>query len=152
MKNGLFWSMNLAKLVWMAVCSKDNTAKIRVFLSVRFPEDVCSARQACRHAHSGVRICQKRKIRRKGLKVSVGDLHHTGCLTATNCFSFFSGFKIERLKGVFITQSGIFGYNLTLDALTEMALDECAESQVEIIATDIDAKWENQLIECFTSN
>ena len=67
-------------------------------------------------------------------------------------FLFFSGLNVERLKGVFITQSGIFGYNLTSDALTEMALDECAESRVEIIATDIDIMWEKQLMECITPN
>ncbi|BBM86401.1 CobW family GTP-binding protein [Candidatus Uabimicrobium amorphum] len=64
-------------------------------------------------------------------------------------FLLFSGFNVERLKGVFITDDGIFAYNLTSDAiLTEIALDECVESRVEIIAADIDGEWEKQLMEC----
>ncbi|MDF7799514.1 GTP-binding protein [Pontiellaceae bacterium B1224] len=67
-------------------------------------------------------------------------------------FSFFSGLNAERMKGVFITQKGIFGYNLTTDGLTEMALDECAESRVEIIAPEIESMWEDQLMECIEPN
>lgn len=57
-------------------------------------------------------------------------------------FSVLSGITAERLKGVFITEQGVFGYNLTSDALTEMPLDDCAESRVEIIASEIDDDWE----------
>ena len=39
------------------------------------------------------------------------------------------------MKAVFITNEGLFGYNLTSDALTETALDTCMESCIEIIAT-----------------
>lgn len=66
-------------------------------------------------------------------------------------FAFFSGLEAERMKGIFITQSGVFGYNLTKDGLTEMVLDECAESRVEIIAPEMDADWENQLMACMTA-
>lgn len=63
--------------------------------------------------------------------------------------SFFRGLNVERLKGVFITRNGIFGYNLTSDSiLTEIVLDECLESRVEIIAVDIDGNWEKELMEC----
>ncbi len=66
--------------------------------------------------------------------------------------SFFKGLNAERMKAVFITEAGVFGYNLTPDALTEMPLDECAESRVEIIATNIDANWEKQLLDCIAPN
>ncbi len=63
-------------------------------------------------------------------------------------FSFLSGLEAERMKGVFITPKGIFGYNLTADGLTEMSLDECAESRIEIIAAEIDPAWEKRLMDC----
>ncbi len=48
-------------------------------------------------------------------------------------YDWLSGVDAERLKAVFITNNGVFGYNLTSDALTEVSLDECAESKIEIL-------------------
>ncbi|MEZ9724024.1 GTP-binding protein [Vibrio splendidus] len=62
--------------------------------------------------------------------------------------NFLIGLKAERMKAVFITQSGIFGYNLTEDGLTESELDECAETRIEVIAHEIDDDLESQLLEC----
>lgn len=67
-------------------------------------------------------------------------------------FSFLSALNAERMKAVFITECGNFGYNLTTDGLTEMKLDQCAESRIEIIAPDIDATWEKQLSDCIHAN
>lgn len=67
-------------------------------------------------------------------------------------FAFLSGINAERMKAVFITTEGVFGYNLTADALTEIELDECYESRIEIICSDVDKSWENQLMGCITSN
>lgn len=63
-------------------------------------------------------------------------------------FAFLSGVIAERMKAVFITDRGVFGYNLTTDALTEMALDDCLESRIEIIADQIDENWEPRLMAC----
>ncbi len=63
-------------------------------------------------------------------------------------FAFLSGIIAERMKAVFITESGVFGYNLTPDALTEIELDDCIESRVEIISDKIDDEWETQLMAC----
>ena len=63
-------------------------------------------------------------------------------------FSFLSGISAERMKAVFITESGVFGYNLTSDALMEMELDDCLESRVEIIANCVNDDWEVQLMAC----
>jgi len=41
--------------------------------------------------------------------------------------------RVERAKGVFITHDGIFGYNLTQEDITEVELDDCIESRIEII-------------------
>ncbi|CDT02698.1 CobW family GTP-binding protein [Vibrio coralliirubri] len=61
---------------------------------------------------------------------------------------FLVGLKAERMKAVLITQSGIFGYNLTEDGLTESELDECIETRIEVIGLEIDDDLESQLLEC----
>lgn len=63
-------------------------------------------------------------------------------------FTFLSGISVERMKAVFITSDGVFGYNLTSDALTQIELDDCLESRIEIIATQMDNAWETQLLAC----
>ncbi len=63
--------------------------------------------------------------------------------------SFLSGLEAERMKAVFITSTGIFAYNLTRDALTEIAIDDCMESRIKIIADQIDPVWEQELMDCF---
>ena len=63
-------------------------------------------------------------------------------------FSFLTGIIAERMKAVFITDRGIFGYNLTPDALTEIELDDCVESRVEIISDQVDGQWEARLMVC----
>lgn len=56
--------------------------------------------------------------------------------------------KVERMKAVFITHNGLFGYNLTSDGLMEIELDECAESRIELISEQIDSDFEQQLLSC----
>ncbi|REL32237.1 CobW family GTP-binding protein [Thalassotalea euphylliae] len=54
----------------------------------------------------------------------------------------------ERIKAVFITSDGIFGYNSTRDGLTEAMLDECLESRIEIICDEDkveESAWEQAL-------
>lgn len=63
-------------------------------------------------------------------------------------FAFLSGLDAERMKAVFITNRGVFGYNLTGDGLTEIALDDSMESLVEVIATEVDPDWEARLMAC----
>lgn len=63
--------------------------------------------------------------------------------------SFLKDIRAERMKAVFMTQMGVFGYNLTADALTEVALnDGCTESRIEIITTELNEGWEEQLMAC----
>ena len=54
----------------------------------------------------------------------------------------------ERLKAVFITDDGVYGYNLTTDALTEVGLDDCFESTIEIISATTNEDLEQQLLLC----
>ena len=54
----------------------------------------------------------------------------------------------ERVKGVFNTDEGCFGYNLAGDSIEQSELNNCQESRIEIIAPQISAEWGKQLLEC----
>lgn len=56
--------------------------------------------------------------------------------------------QAERVKAVFITNEGIFGYNLTPDGMTEAELDDCFESRIEVIAQGFDPELESKLLSC----
>lgn len=66
-------------------------------------------------------------------------------------FVMLSGLNVERMKAVFITDLGVFAYNLTRDGLTETELDDCAESRIEIISDQIDPTWEDTLMVCLAN-
>ena len=55
------------------------------------------------------------------------------------------------MKAVFITEKGIFGYNLASAVLSEIVIDECMETKVEIITDQTDPTWETQLLSCLVS-
>ena len=61
--------------------------------------------------------------------------------------SFITSIKTLRVKAVFITSDGIFGYNGTSDGVKEYELDEAKESSIEIISDVIDQGWEETLQE-----
>ena len=65
-------------------------------------------------------------------------------------FSLLTGLCAERMKAVFITNAGVFGYNLTADALTEIQLDDCLESRIEVISDQVDNALEAQLLACLS--
>ncbi|MDM3870006.1 GTP-binding protein [Porticoccus sp. W117] len=65
---------------------------------------------------------------------------------------FLNGIVAERMKAVFITEDGVYGYNLTSDALTEIELNDCLESRIEIIAGEIPDQWEEQLFACIVNS
>lgn len=48
-------------------------------------------------------------------------------------FSLISGAEIERMKGVFISEQGVFGFNKAGQVLTVLELDDTMESRIEII-------------------
>lgn len=66
--------------------------------------------------------------------------------------AFFHILDVERMKAVFITEQGMFSYNLTKDGLTETALHHCVESRIEIIAVQAHENWEKQLLACVFVN
>ena len=111
-------------------------------------------------------------VRKKGSGFSLSDIPipQSGMIRATNMgegfrsigwrfaahrifkrkllVEFFQGLDVERLKGVFITDEGTFGYNLTGDTRTEMELDDSSESRVELISRHIEKDWEEKLLHC----
>jgi hypothetical protein len=52
------------------------------------------------------------------------------------------------MKAVFITNEGVFGYNLADNSLKELALAEIEESRIEIIAESINEEWEAEILAC----
>jgi len=62
--------------------------------------------------------------------------------------AFLNNILAERIKAVFTTELGIFGYNYTVDALAETKLTHKQESCIEIIATHVDDLIEEKLIAC----
>jgi len=54
----------------------------------------------------------------------------------------------ERIKAVFITELGTFGYNIAKDNLAESPLSNGKESRIEIISHQIDNSLETQLMAC----
>ncbi|MEO9509441.1 MAG: GTP-binding protein, partial [Nonlabens ulvanivorans] len=72
--------------------------------------------------------------------------------------SFIGGLQVTRLKAVFITNEGNFGFNatehnsLTLNNLEEVEtkLAECNESRIEIISHTINEDWGTDLLNCLS--
>ena len=63
-------------------------------------------------------------------------------------YLYLSGLEVERMKAVFITNEGVFGYNLADNSLKELALAEIEESRIEIIAKSINEEWEAEIMAC----
>ena len=78
-----------------------------------------------------------------GWRFSPHSIFHRGKLLV-----FLTGLQVERMKAVFITDSGLFAYNLADDTLTEIGLDECLESRIEMISESLDDSLEHQLMAC----
>ena len=58
------------------------------------------------------------------------------------------GIDAERIKAVFITNGGIVGFNYADGALTQMPIDDCLESRIEVISVHEDMSLEGKLLSC----
>jgi hypothetical protein len=65
--------------------------------------------------------------------------------------AFLQSVHAERIKAVLITEAGIFGYNISGSEFSEVPIDDCMESRLEIIALESDLHWEKALIQCLTA-
>jgi G3E family GTPase len=94
--------------------------------------------------------CVKIKKNADGF-TSVGWRFHAGTLfDRGRLFEFFSGLTLQRAKAIFITPDGVFGYNFSDQALTEVELDEAQESCIEAIDADetVFDDFEAELLTC----
>ena len=63
-------------------------------------------------------------------------------------YSFLNGLEAERVKAVFATDKGIYGYNVSSGTLLQIEMSECDESRIEIITRSVNNDWESQLLLC----
>ena len=61
---------------------------------------------------------------------------------------FLSGIVAQRLKGIIITNRGIFAFNYAQGTLSEYAVDDCLESRIEIITQEVDYRLDKLLMNC----
>ena len=62
--------------------------------------------------------------------------------------AFLRGVDADRIKAVLITEEGIVGFNVSGSAFSEVPIDDCLESRLEIISRESDPRWEQALLEC----
>lgn len=82
---------------------------------------------------------------------SVGwRFHDSVVFNYQQLYAFLSGLTLQRLKGYFITDKGIFSYNLSDQSLTELPIEEATESRVEYIDDQVldHNDFEQQLLAC----
>jgi len=65
--------------------------------------------------------------------------------------TFLANIEVTRVKAVFITSQGIYGYNTADDGTAEVNINECNESRIEIICTQINETWEQTLLSCINN-
>jgi G3E family GTPase len=65
--------------------------------------------------------------------------------------AFLQSTRAERIKAVLITEAGIFGYNISGSEFSEVPIDDCIESRLEIISRESDRRWEQTLLSCLVS-
>ena len=62
--------------------------------------------------------------------------------------AFLKGVDADRIKAVLITDEGIVGFNMSGSAFSEVQIDECLESRLEIISSESNPRWEQALLDC----
>ena len=68
-------------------------------------------------------------------------------------YDLLLGVNAERIKGVFITEVGVMAYNKADNVLTELVLDDCMDSRIECISSDIQSleSLQENLLDCVIS-
>ncbi len=61
---------------------------------------------------------------------------------------FINSIDAQRMKAVFITDAGVFSYNLTVDGVTKGSLQNSSQSRIEIISDHLDDNLQSQLMAC----
>lgn len=73
--------------------------------------------------------------------------------TRSRVLDFLENLPVERAKGIFIMENGVFAYNLSKGELTEIALEseQCSASCIEMIADHLPDQLETRLIACIAT-
>ena len=87
----------------------------------------------------------------EGFKSAGWRFHPSWIFCRTRLVTFLTGLNVERVKAVFITQEGVFAYNLTDDAVLEAEIDDCVESRIEIISRQLEDNLQARLLACAES-
>lgn len=87
----------------------------------------------------------------EGFESAGWRFHPSWVFCHTKLITFLEGLSAERVKAVFITQKGVFAYNRTSDALLEVEIADCLESRIEIVARQLDDRWQHRLFACVES-
>ncbi|MFT6692742.1 MAG: hypothetical protein ACJAXH_003282 [Colwellia sp.] len=77
-----------------------------------------------------------------------GDFHQKKYSITINYRHFFISVTAERIKVVFITELGMFGYNVATNDFTKKRLSDSKENRIEIISQYLDDSLEAQLMAC----
>ena len=62
--------------------------------------------------------------------------------------SFLKSVDADRIKAVLITDEGAFGYNISSGVFSEVPIDDCMESRIEVISLQSNPGWEEALLGC----
>ena len=62
--------------------------------------------------------------------------------------SFLKSVDADRIKAVLITDEGAFGYNISSGVFSEVPIDDCMESRIEVISLQSNPCWEGALLGC----
>ena len=62
--------------------------------------------------------------------------------------SFLKSVDADRIKAVLITDEGTFGYNISSGVFSEVPIDDCMESRLEVISLQSNPCWEETLLGC----
>lgn len=65
---------------------------------------------------------------------------------------WIKGIQVERVKGVFNTNSGVIGINAQHGHVQSSIFDSCNESRIEIITESVDPAWDEHLASCIIGN
>ena len=120
--------------------------KGRVSMEMLEPASQFTAAVHHHHAQTTPQRDLKKELQEKG-RVDIsnkgeGFYSHGWMFSPSKVFDFESimnlltGIHVERLKAVFITEKGIFGFNKADDVLSCIELDESEDSRLEIITSD----------------
>jgi len=66
-------------------------------------------------------------------------------------FEWIKGIKALRIKGVFMTNEGVWGVNVMNSEIEYIRFKDCSESKLEIISENVSLGWDQELAGCLVT-